>query len=374
MDVDVFTVQPHAHNLARAVEGFATLPDGTVKQLLSIKDWDFNWQDVYRYVTPVALPAGTSVTMRWTYDNSSGNPVNPNVPPKEVTFGQRTSDEMAELWFQVLPRNQAERNILTRGLQSAQLFENIKGYEMMLRAEPNSAAMHNDVALLYARAGNRDQVTAHFAATARITPDSAPAHYNLGTALGSQGKRDEARREFLRAVEIDPGYAGAYRSLGIVEQSAGNLEDAARYYRQAIERAPSDALSHHNLGMLLQVQHKLEDAVGQYREALRIDADYVDAIVDLAWALATSADRASRQPEEALRLAERGAQLTRPQTSVVLDVLAASLADAGRFDEAITTAEKAIALATASKNDREAIQIRGRLDLYRRRTPFRVSP
>jgi tetratricopeptide (TPR) repeat protein/mono/diheme cytochrome c family protein len=374
VDVDVYTVQPHAHNLAREVEGFATLPDGTVKRLLSIKDWDFNWQDVYQYVTPVALPAGASVTMRWTYDNSSGNRLNPNTPPKRVRFGQRTSDEMAELWFQVLPRNQADRNTLTRGMQSAQLFENIKGYEVMLLSDAGNAALHNDVALLYARAGNLDQVAAHFAASARITPDSAPALYNLGTALLAQGKRDEARRAFVRAVEIDGGYAAAYRSLGIVAQSEGKIDDAARYYREAIARAPADAIAHHNLGMLLQVQHQLDEAVGHYREALRINGDYADALVDLAWALATSPDADSRQSAEALQLAERGAQLTRPQTSVALDVLAASLAAAGRFDEAIATAERAIALATAAKNDREVRQIAERLDLYRRRTPFRVRP
>jgi hypothetical protein len=56
----------------------------------------------------------------------------------------------------------------------------------------------------------------------------------------------------------------------------------------------------------------------------------------------------------------------------VLDVLAASLASAGRFDEAIATAERAMAVASAAKNDREASQIRGRLDLYRQRTPFRT--
>jgi tetratricopeptide (TPR) repeat protein len=196
----------------------------------------------------------------------------------------------------------------------------------------------------------------------------------LGTALLSQGKRDEARRALLRAVELDAGYANAYRSLGIVAQSEGKLDEAAAYYRQALERAPADAVAHHNLGMLLQVQHQLDAAVGHYREALRIDGDYVDALVDLAWALATSPESDSRQPEEALRLAERGAQLTRPETSVAFDVLAASLASAQRFDEAIATAERALALAIAAKNDREAAQIRERLDLYRRRMPYRVAP
>src|SRR4029077_14801239 len=56
--VDLMTVQPHAHYLARRVEGTAALPDGSTKRLLSITDWDFNWQGVYRYVTPVPLPAG----------------------------------------------------------------------------------------------------------------------------------------------------------------------------------------------------------------------------------------------------------------------------------------------------------------------------
>jgi tetratricopeptide (TPR) repeat protein/mono/diheme cytochrome c family protein len=374
VNVDVYTVQPHAHNLAKQIESFATLPDGTITRLLSIKDWDFNWQDVYRYVTPVALPAGTLVTMRWTYDNSSGNPVNPHVPPRRVTFGQRTSDEMAELWFQVLPRNQADRNVLVRGLLSAQLFENIKGYEMMLRADPDNVALHNDVALLYAQTGNREQVAAHFAAAVRITPDSAPAHYNLGTALFALGRRDEAQRDYLRAVELDPGYGNAYRGLGIVLQSEGKIEEAGGYYRQAIERAPTDAVAHHNLGMLLQVQGKFGEAVGQYRDALRIDGNYVDALIDLAWALATAPDPANRQPEEALRLAQRGAQLTVPQTSVVLDVLAAALAAAGLFDQAVTTAETALSLASAAKDDRSVRDIGQRLELYRRRTPFRQAP
>src|SRR6185295_7366527 len=148
VDLDLYTVQPHAHNLAREIEGFATLPDGTQKPLLYVKDWDFNWQDVYRYVSPVFLPAGTVVSARWNYDNSADNPRNPNRPPKRVTFGQRTSDEMAELWFQVLPRNQADRELFTRAMRARLLSENIKGYEMMLQADRDNAALHDDVALL----------------------------------------------------------------------------------------------------------------------------------------------------------------------------------------------------------------------------------
>ena len=103
---------------ATLAEGVATLPDGSTKRLLSITNWDFNWQGVYRYATPVSLPAGTTVTMRWTYDNSPDNPFNQNRPPKRVTYGQRTSDEMSELWFQVVPLSQKDRATFTRDLRA----------------------------------------------------------------------------------------------------------------------------------------------------------------------------------------------------------------------------------------------------------------
>src|SRR3954471_17989728 len=77
VDVDVEAVQPHAHYRARDVRGIATLPDGSTRPLIDIADWDFRWQHVYRFVTPLRLPKGTVVSMRYTYDNSDDNPRNP---------------------------------------------------------------------------------------------------------------------------------------------------------------------------------------------------------------------------------------------------------------------------------------------------------
>src|SRR5262249_11274777 len=69
VDVDLLAVQPHAHNLARRMEATATLPDGSIRPIITIDDWDFRWQDVYRYTRPVALPKGTTIAMRYVYDN-----------------------------------------------------------------------------------------------------------------------------------------------------------------------------------------------------------------------------------------------------------------------------------------------------------------
>jgi len=369
--IDVYTVQPHAHNLARQIEGFATLPDGSTRWLLRINDWDFNWQGVYRYATPVSLPAGATVVMRWIYDNSSDNPVNPNQPPKRVTFGQRTSDEMSELWFQVVPHNQAERDTLVQTLRSAVRLENLKGYEMMLQAAPDNSSMHDDAALLYVEAGNLERAAAHFSESVRLQPTAAPAYYNRGTALFALGRRDEARRDFERALQLDPDYVNAYRSLAATLHADGRLDEAGANYRQAIRRAPDDPVAHHNLGMVLQVQGKFDEGVAQYREALRVDGDYVDALVDLAWALATAPDPARQQPAEALRLAERARRLAPAPSFLLLDVLGAAQAAAGDFAQALVTAGQALDLARVRRDEVAVRDISGRLDLYRQRRPFR---
>lgn len=99
-DIDLIGIAPHAHLLCRDMQAQATLPDGTTVPLIWIKDWDFNWQGQYRYAEPVHLPKGTRIEMRYIYDNSSGNPRNPANPPKRVTFGEQTNDEMALLFLQ----------------------------------------------------------------------------------------------------------------------------------------------------------------------------------------------------------------------------------------------------------------------------------
>ena len=58
------------------MRGTATLPDGSQKDLLWIRQWDFRWQDRYRYRSPLFLPQGTRLSMRFTFDNSAANPNN----------------------------------------------------------------------------------------------------------------------------------------------------------------------------------------------------------------------------------------------------------------------------------------------------------
>jgi hypothetical protein len=90
----------------------ATLPDGSKKSLMWIKDWDFNWQGQYQYKKPVHLPKGTTISMEYTYDNSADNERNPNTPPKRVTFGEQTVNEMAFLFLQAVTDDPKDLAIL----------------------------------------------------------------------------------------------------------------------------------------------------------------------------------------------------------------------------------------------------------------------
>ncbi len=106
VDVEAIGIIPHAHYICRKVEGWAILPNGHRIDLLTIADWDFNWQDQYRYLKPLHLPADTRLEMQLTYDNSSANPHNPNHPPKRVLWGPGVTDEMAGIHLQVIPREE----------------------------------------------------------------------------------------------------------------------------------------------------------------------------------------------------------------------------------------------------------------------------
>jgi mono/diheme cytochrome c family protein len=90
----LWSITPHMHLLGRTIRVDALRPDGSSSCLISIDDWDFNWQGTYLFDEPVALPAGTLLSLRATFDNSSRNPDNPNNPPKDVRWGEATTDEM----------------------------------------------------------------------------------------------------------------------------------------------------------------------------------------------------------------------------------------------------------------------------------------
>jgi len=117
-DVQLAGLTPHAHYLCKEMKVTATLPDGSTQPLIWIKDWDFNWQNAYRYKTPLELPKGTRIDMEYTYDNSENNPHNPSHPPVRIHWGEQTRDEMALVFLSVVLPTRADIPELQRNVRA----------------------------------------------------------------------------------------------------------------------------------------------------------------------------------------------------------------------------------------------------------------
>ncbi len=368
---ELIGVQPHAHFRATEINGFATFPDGRTEPLIRIADWDFNWQDVYRYETRPFLPAGTTVAMEYVYDNSAANPRNPDHPPRRVRFGQFSNDEMGDLWLQLLPRSEADRRTLTQAFMPKVLNEDIVGYESMLASDPDNAVLHRDVAVLYMTANRTAAAIRHYRRSLERDPASATAHYNLATLLAAGGTLDEAVRHFRRAVALRPAHAAAHNNLGAVLRALGRVAEATPYFERAVALDASNAAAHNNLASVLASTGRAADAVRHYRRALALEPDGVESLMSLAWILATAGDARLRAPGEAVALAERAAALTARSDVNVLAALAAAYAAAGRFDEAVDAQRRAIALARPIAGPDLMAELQRRLTVYLQRQPLR---
>jgi len=321
IDVDVYTVQPHAHYLAHEMRGIARLPDGTIRPLILIKQWDFDWQDVYHYAAPVFLPAGSTLSIDYTYDNSSANPRNPHAPPVRVTYGQQTSDEMAELWFQVVPRDPQQRAALTRSLYAKVLPEEINGRQMMLAKDPGNVALHDDLALMYVETGRMASAIEEFKASLKLRPDLAAARFNVGAALLAAGDRRGARPYFEQTLAADPNHAVAHSNLGALLQADGDLSGAMSHYRRALDLAPADAEIQLTAGVGYATTGDVAAALTHLREAIRLRPDWPNAQAALASLIASSPASTPDELKYALVLADRAVKLTEEKNPAFVEIL-----------------------------------------------------
>jgi Flp pilus assembly protein TadD len=250
-DVDVVSLFPHAHYVARRVHVWAVPPAWGTRELLRIEDWDFNWQDEYTFRTPMFLPAGTKIALEVVYDNSADNVRNPNQPPKRVIGGERSIDEMGNVTLRVMPRD-------PRGMSH---LREAKYRRLLGRGE--TARNQYNLANVLADEGQPSEAVARYRRALELSPALAPAHFNLGTLLFSRGEIDSAIVEFQEAIRTRPAFAGAYVNLGYALEAKGAREDALREYSLAVAVDPRDATAHGALGVALE---RRGDAIGAVEE------------------------------------------------------------------------------------------------------------
>jgi tetratricopeptide (TPR) repeat protein len=248
--------------------------------------------------------------------------------------------------------------------------EAIEHYRRALQSKQDFTDAYNNLANALLDQGRSGEAIRCFRQALQFSPDSPFVHNNLGTALSEQGRAEEAIRHFRHAVRVNPKFAEAHHNLGVTLRKKGKLDEAIHHYHQALQAKPDHARARMSLGNALKAAGQIAEALHSFEQAARLMPDSPGPLRNQAWILATSPDVNLRQPDQAIRLAERAAELAGHENAPLLDTLAAAYAAAGQFDRAVTAAQKAAALASAAGKNQFADAIRHRLALYQQAKPY----
>jgi tetratricopeptide (TPR) repeat protein len=258
----------------------------------------------------------------------------------------------------------------------------------------------------YAEAGDMDAAARSFRTTLQIAPDFEQAHDQLGRVLVQQKKFAEAEAQFGEILRLNLYSANAHKHLGDVLVREGKYAEAEAEYSNALMIKPDDAVinralaiaslkaesekkltnlynalkilptpeTHTQIAVILAIKGEFQDAIEHYNEALRLRPDSPDVLNNLAWLLATCTDAHIRDGAQAVKHAGRACELTHYNMTPFVGTLAAAYAEAGRFDDAIATAQKACTLASKSGEQDLLRRNQELLVLYRTHQPYHEAP
>jgi tetratricopeptide (TPR) repeat protein len=249
VDATLNGILPHAHYLAREIRATATLPNGAVKTLLLVPTWNFNWQGDYQFAKPPLLPAGTVVAMRFSYDNSTNHLSNPTDALRLVAFGDQSTDEMAELWLQLVVRNEDKAKLAQAlAVKTRQLLTDRCAY--LLRKNPDTAKDQVTLGTLLFAQGKPSEALPHFTKAISLDQRYEWAYFNLGVLLLQGQRTADAQRVLEAAVQLDPLDSDAQGSLGLASLRLGHYRTAMAHLEQAVSLNPDDAMARESLGAL----------------------------------------------------------------------------------------------------------------------------
>jgi len=246
----------------------------------------------------------------------------------------------------------------------------IDHFEAALRVDPDFPDAHSQLGSLLMQLGHPDAAISHFEEAVRLSPNFVPTRLKLGVALGQKRRLDAAIAQFSEALKLDPTNIAACYNLAAACAANNQLEAATQYFARAASLDPQDAELQGRLAAVLAVQGRAREAVIAYQAALRLNPDWPVALRDLAWLLATNPDPSIRNGAEAVKLAEHANALAKTPDPRLLEALDAAYAEAGRFEDAIRTAEKVRDLAAAAKEQDVAVHAAQRIALYKAGKPY----
>jgi len=288
-------------------------------------------------------------------------------------------------------------------LQAGQFQLAATQFERALKVKFDDTRAHIGLGNALEQLGQPQRAMFHYQQVVWLTPDDPVGSWNLGRLLWLGGRPDEAEVMFRRGLKSNPDHIALRRALAqllaaknmwpearaqytkLLAREAGQWSDhyalgivqlAMKFEakaNEAFEKAVqigADQGAHMKVGLFWVQQGRHDRAIAVFRAGIAAKPDDANLKNSLAWVLATCPDAKLRNGTEAIALAEQVKAKTAGDNPQVLDTLSAAYAEAGRFEEALTTAEQALAAARKIKAQKLVAGIRTRLELYRQKKPY----
>jgi tetratricopeptide (TPR) repeat protein len=268
----------------------------------------------------------------------------------------------------------AHHNLGNALFQAGQVDEALAQFQQALAIQPDLASAHNGLGNALLRQGRVDEALAHFQQAVTLQPGLAEAHLNLANLLLQRDRVDEAIAHFQAGLDLQPNLAAAHNNFANALLRKGRVDEAIAHFQRALSLQPSLAEAHYNLGNALVQKGRLAEAVEHYEAAVAALPGNPFLRSNLAWLLATCPDAAVRNGARAVELAQQAERLSGGKDTSILSALAAAYAEAGRFPEAIATAQKACARASAAGDQALLERNQQLLEQYRRNQAYHEPP
>ena len=247
--------------------------------------------------------------------------------------------------------------------RQGRVTESIQHYRAALEIKPDHGETHYNLANALARMGETTEAISHYQAALKANPKDAQAHNNLAVALQKSGAGPEVEMHFREAIRLNPDHSEAHFNFALFLLKQGRSE-AIQEFLGVIRLDPTNDQAHFQLGILMASQKQIPTAIGHLRTAALLKPGWPAPLNFLARILATSSDPQIRNGKEALELARRSCELVRYENPVYLDTLAAALAEASQFSEAIQTETQAKNLAIKMGQTKLTEQIAAHLERF----------
>jgi tetratricopeptide (TPR) repeat protein len=252
IDVDVTYIFPHAHSLCREMKITVETGDRESHLLLHIKQFDENWHDKYRLAyRPVRIPSGMRIVTEFVYDNSASNIRNPNNPPQRVVYGSNASDEMSDVYLQVIPYDSDETDVLIEHHAQYELRSKIKGYAKSLEVHPDDPWSREALAACLIADGRPREAIDLLDEKPALLESSVQARTVRAAALLANGEFARAIDSFRELLKSDDQVASNWLGLGQALARSEQPDEAEHSFRTALKIYPALSVARLDLIELL---------------------------------------------------------------------------------------------------------------------------